>query len=110
MAPGDTLDLGGYRFVFEGTAPYHGPNFVAERGTMRVMRNGRQIARLHPEKRVYRVQQAAMTEAGIAAGFTRDLFTALGEPLEHGAWAVRVRLEEPTSELQTLMRTPDAVF
>jgi cytochrome c-type biogenesis protein CcmF len=32
-----------------------------------------------------------MTEAGIDAGLTRDLFVALGEPLgKDGAWAVRI--------------------
>jgi len=32
-----------------------------------------------------------MTEAAIDAGLTRDLFIALGEPLdEEGAWAVRI--------------------
>ena len=33
-----------------------------------------------------------MTEAGIDAGFTRDLFIALGEPLDSGAaWSVRIQ-------------------
>ena len=31
-----------------------------------------------------------MTEAGIDAGITRDLYVALGEPLDDGAWTVRV--------------------
>lgn len=34
-----------------------------------------------------------MTEAGIDPGFTRDLYVALGEPLENGAWAVRVHIK-----------------
>ena len=35
-----------------------------------------------------------MTEAGIDAGFTRDLFVALGEPLEGGeAWSVRIQFK-----------------
>ena len=53
----------------------------------------RQIKVLHPEKRLYTVQQSTMTEAGIDAGFTRDLFVALGEPLEQGAWAVRIHIK-----------------
>ena len=93
MAPGDAVELGGYRFVFEGTTARPGPNFVAERGTMQILRDGRHVATLHPEKRVYHVQQNAMTEAAIFAGFTRDLFTALGEPLDNGAWAVRVHIK-----------------
>lgn len=48
---------------------------------------------LHPEKRLYTVQNSVMTEAGIDAGFTRDLYVALGEPLENGAWAVRVHVK-----------------
>jgi len=32
-----------------------------------------------------------MTEAGIDAGITRDLFVALGEPLDdNGSWALRI--------------------
>jgi cytochrome c-type biogenesis protein CcmF len=31
-----------------------------------------------------------MTEAAIDAGLTRDVYVSLGEPLEGGAWAVRV--------------------
>ena len=31
-----------------------------------------------------------MTEADIDAGLFRDLYVALGEPLEGGAWAVRM--------------------
>lgn len=93
MAPGDTLDLGGYQFLFDGTVRREGPNFVSDRGRMQVMRNGKQVSVLHPEKRLYLVQQATMTEAGIDAGLTRDLFVALGEPLGDGAWAVRVHIK-----------------
>jgi cytochrome c-type biogenesis protein CcmF len=46
---------------------------------------------LYPEKRIYPVQKNPMTEAAIDAGLTRDLFIALGEPLDkEGAWAVRI--------------------
>jgi cytochrome c-type biogenesis protein CcmF len=46
---------------------------------------------LEPEKRIYPVQQSPMTEAAIDAGLTRDLFIALGEPLDDGgAWAIRI--------------------
>ena len=31
-----------------------------------------------------------MTEAAIDAGFTRDLYIAMGEPLDDQAWAVRI--------------------
>ncbi len=46
-----------------------------------------------PEKRIYRVQRSPMTEAAIDAGWSRDLFVALGEPLGDGAWSVRVQFK-----------------
>ena len=93
MAPGEAVELGGYRFVFEGAAHHEGPNFISDRGTVRIFDGERQIAVLHPEKRLYTVQQSVMTEAGIDAGLTRDLFVALGEPLGQGAWAVRIHIK-----------------
>ncbi|GAB3395077.1 heme lyase CcmF/NrfE family subunit [Azotobacter armeniacus] len=93
MAPGDTVDLGGYRFVFEGTRHHEGPNFVSDRASVRVFDGDREVAVLQPEKRLYTVQRMPMTEAGIDAGFTRDLYVALGEPLDNGAWAVRLHIK-----------------
>jgi cytochrome c-type biogenesis protein CcmF len=80
-------------FVFDGARHYQGPNFTSDRGTIRVLEDGQQVTILHPEKRLYTVQQSMMTEAGIDAGFTRDLYVALGEPLGDGAWAVRVHVK-----------------
>jgi len=93
MAPGDSVELGGYRFQFDGAVHHEGPNFTSDKGTVRVFAGERQLRVLHPEKRLYTVQQTTMTEAGIDASFTRDLFVALGEPLEQGAWAVRIHIK-----------------
>ncbi len=93
LAPGESLELGGYRFIFEGAKHFEGPNFTSDKGTIRVLNGTREVAVLHPEKRLYTVQGMPMTEAGIDAGFTRDLYVALGEPLADGAWAVRVHIK-----------------
>ncbi|MAK87165.1 MULTISPECIES: heme lyase CcmF/NrfE family subunit [Stutzerimonas stutzeri subgroup] len=93
LAPGESLSLGGYEFVFEGAVHHEGPNFTSDKATIRVLDGDKRIVTLHPEKRLYTVQQMPMTEAGIDAGFTRDLYVALGEPLGDGAWAVRVHIK-----------------
>jgi len=90
MAPQKSLELGGYSFIFEGTQSVNGPNYEAEQGLVKVLKNGEQIAVLEPQKRLYRVQRMPMTEAAIDWGFTRDIYVALGEPLDNGAWSVRV--------------------
>ena len=95
MAPGDTLELGGYSFVFQGATHLEGPNWISDEGQIEVFRGDRQITVLNPEKRLYTVQNMPMTEAGIHAGLTRDLFVAMGEPLddEGKAWAIRVHIK-----------------
>ena len=91
MAPGSEFELSGYSFRFEGVENSDGPNYRATKGSFDVFKEDHLVAHLHPEKRIYLVQQSPMTEAAIDAGFTRDLFIALGEPLDdQGTWAVRI--------------------
>jgi cytochrome c-type biogenesis protein CcmF len=90
MEPGDTVELAGYVFTFRGVRDREGPNYTAAQGLLEVTRNGRPVAQMYPEKRVYRVQQNPMTEAAIDTGFTRDLYVSLGEPVGEQAWIVRV--------------------
>lgn len=93
MSPGDSVELSGYRFKFEGAEHYEGPNFISDKGSIRVFSGDREMALLQPEKRLYIVQQMPMTEAAIDPGFTRDLYVAMGEPLENGAWAIRIHIK-----------------
>jgi cytochrome c-type biogenesis protein CcmF len=90
MQVGDTTEMGGYTFAFRGVRDLNGPNYVAAQGLVEVSRGDRVVARLKPEKRIYRVQDNPMTEAAIDPGFTRDLYVALGEELPDGGWTVRV--------------------
>jgi len=91
MAPGGSAELAGYTFTFRGAGPREGPNFHAMRGTVEVSRNGARVATLHPEKRVYTASGMAMTEASVHPNFFRDVYVALGEPLDdQGAWSVRL--------------------
>ena len=60
------------------------------RGTLRVQRGDAAPFVMHPEKRLYKVQQMPMTEAAIDSGLWRDLYVSLGEPLGADTWTVRV--------------------
>ena len=91
MEPGDTVELGGYTFRFDGVRDVQGPNYVAGRAQIQVSRNGRAVTTLYPEKRIYTVQNAPMTEAAIDPGFTRDLYVSLGDAVSATAWVVRVQ-------------------
>jgi cytochrome c-type biogenesis protein CcmF len=90
MNLGDTTEAAGHVFSFRGLRQLQGPNYDAVQGLIEVSRDGRAVALMRPEKRVYRVQRNPMTEAAINRGFTRDLYVSLGEPVAGGAWIVRV--------------------
>jgi cytochrome c-type biogenesis protein CcmF len=90
MSQGQSMELAGYSFRFDGVKAVRGPNYTAQHGTVRVSRDGKEVAVLHPEKRVYQVQRKPMTEAGVDAGFMRDLYVSLGEPLDNGDWSLRL--------------------
>ena len=93
MVPGETVTLGGYDFQFNRVEERNGPNYNASVGIFDVYQDGEKVVHLEPEKRLYLVQRMPMTEAGIHTTFTQDLFIAMGEPLDVGAWAVRVYIK-----------------
>ncbi|MEO8804109.1 MAG: heme lyase CcmF/NrfE family subunit [Rudaea sp.] len=97
--PKQTQNIGGVDFRFDGVERVPGPNYIAEQGNIAVLRNGRVIAMLHPQKRQYSGgEQAMQTKPAISAGIFRDLYVALGEPLDDshaagptkGAWSLRI--------------------
>ncbi|KAF0192457.1 MAG: cytochrome c-type bioproteinis protein CcmF [Gammaproteobacteria bacterium] len=90
MKIGDTTDAGGYTFRFDGVIPIQGSNYQAQMGMVRVLKDGKDLFEMNPEKRVYNVQKNPMTEAAIDTGLFRDLYVSLGEPVSDGAWSVRI--------------------
>jgi cytochrome c-type biogenesis protein CcmF len=90
MQKGETKHINTYDFRFEGVLPIKGPNYVAKQGQFYVTKEGKDIALLTPEKRLYLAQGAVMTEASISINPVRDIYVSLGEELEDGGWSVRV--------------------
>ena len=90
LSPHEKVEISGYQIEFNGTKHVEGPNYSAEQGQINVYKGDSFVALLQPERRAYRVQTMGMTEAGIDGGLFRDIYVALGDPLDNGAWAIRV--------------------
>ena len=94
MEIGDTVSVGGYTFRFNGVRAEQGPNYRALVGDIDLIKDGRVLRKMNPEKRNYVSSAMPMTEAAIDTGFLRDVYVSLGEPIDkarpQGAWAVRV--------------------
>ncbi len=92
MQAGDKVQIGDYRFTFNGVKATVGPNWRGAAGVIAVSRDGKPVATLLAEKRHYG-ERMVMTEAAIDGGLTRDLYAALGEELDDGAWALRLYIK-----------------
>jgi cytochrome c-type biogenesis protein CcmF len=99
LQPGQSTQVAGYDFKMTNLREVSGPNYEAIESEIVISRDGKQIAVLHPQKRTYRVQTNAMTEAGIDLHWHGDLFAAMGEPLGNGAWSVRLQYKPLVSFL-----------
>ncbi len=93
MDKNDVAKIGNLEFRFDGTQEIAGPNYMSSQGTFTVTSNGKPVTVLQPEKRFYPVQGSVMTEADIGPGVIKDLYVSLGEPLENGAWSVRIYIK-----------------
>ena len=93
MEKNDVAKIGNLEFKFNGAKEITGPNYTSSQGTFTVTSNGKPVAVLQPEKRFYPVQGSMMTEADISPGVIKDLYVSLGEPLENGAWSVRIYIK-----------------
>ena len=93
VKPGQTIEVGRWGFHFQGVDETQGPNYLSDRGHVQVLRDGRPVTLLHPEKRAYASGGQVMTEAGIRPGVLGDVYVAIGEPLGDGAWALRVHIK-----------------
>ncbi len=90
MAPGSSVAVGRYELRFNGVEPASGVNYEAQRGSFDVLRDGRIVGSLQPEKRRYlSLPSTQMTEAAIRSSWLGDVYVSLGEPAQHSAWTVR---------------------
>jgi cytochrome c-type biogenesis protein CcmF len=87
---GQSAEIAGYTFTFQGVRDVEGPNYRAAQGLVVLSKNGKELAQLRPEKRVYRVQQNPMTEAAIRSRPMGDIYVSLGQATEGTAWVVRL--------------------
>jgi cytochrome c-type biogenesis protein CcmF len=94
VSQGETVELAGYQFRFDSLAPVDGPNYDAQRAQFSV-RHGDQEWLMYPEKRLYRAQTMGLSQAAIDSGWTRDVFVALGDPLDEKGltWTVRLQIK-----------------
>jgi cytochrome c-type biogenesis protein CcmF len=90
---GEPFTVGAYTLTLTDVASVQGPNYISDMGDVTVARDGSEVARLFPEKRVYPVAGMPTTEAAIDNGFWRDVYVVLGDPQDGGGYAMRTYIK-----------------
>jgi cytochrome c-type biogenesis protein CcmF len=82
-----------YEFTLMDVYRVEGPNFIADEARVNVNHNGKFLREMKPQKRRYLASGQVMTEVALDPGLFRDLYLAMGEPLNGKAWAMRVHFK-----------------
>lgn len=90
IQPGNAVSIGPYQFFFIDTQGTSGSNYRGIRASFEVLKNDHHVINMYPEKRIYTVREMVMTKVDIHPGIFRDLYIALGEPLDQNHWSVRI--------------------
>ena len=90
MTLGSSEEVAGYEFRLDKVWPLAGPNYSAVRARFQVSKNGRHIASLEPEQRIYNSPTRQTTEAGIRTLALGDLYAVIGDASPAGGWSVRL--------------------
>ncbi|WP_334151449.1 heme lyase CcmF/NrfE family subunit [Hyphomicrobium sp.] len=98
VQPGSEIAIAGFDVRFDGVERVQGPNYVADRGTLVVTRDGAFVTTLYPERRSYPVAQSTTTESAIRSTLAGDLYASLAQPAaegaaQSGAWTLRILYE-----------------
>ncbi len=97
MAPGQSVEIGGFTVTFEGVNVVQGPNYEAGQATMVVSKNGRAVATMHPELRMYSNPQQQLSYTNVHTTGAADLHAVLGEAQgADGAFTTRFYYEPLT--------------
>ncbi len=90
MQIGNSITIAPYEFTLLAVNGITGPNYKGVEGNVAVSKDGRRIALLKPQVRLYTVQQTTLSKTAIDIGVFRDLYVALAEPLGNDTWALRI--------------------
>ncbi|AQS49295.1 c-type cytochrome biogenesis protein CcmF [Thioclava nitratireducens] len=89
----EPFTVGGYQITLTEVHKEKGPNYTSHMATMLVEKDGKKIATMHPEKRIYPVQRMPTTEAAIHTTPLRDIYLVIGDPQDQGGYAVRTYIK-----------------
>ncbi|MEI9989887.1 MAG: heme lyase CcmF/NrfE family subunit [Rhizomicrobium sp.] len=86
---GESMHVGGYTLRLDGVRGVQGPNYQAAHADVTVLSDGRAIAVMHPERRIFPAERQETIQTAIRTTILADLYLALGDRRDDTHWTLR---------------------
>jgi cytochrome c-type biogenesis protein CcmF len=86
---GESAYVGGYQLRLDEVESVQGPNYQAARADVTVLANGKAIAVMHPERRLFPAERQETAQTAIRTTILADLYLALGDQRAPDQWTLR---------------------
>jgi cytochrome c-type biogenesis protein CcmF len=90
MRPGQPVEVGPYRVVYERLEAHSGPNYQETAARMKISRDGVDVTTLEPARRNFGARRMATTQAGIATLNLGQLYISIADPADDGSLPARL--------------------
>ena len=85
---GDTITMRQYVLRVDNLGVENTPNYASQKATISLFENGKKVAMMYPERRVYKASQQPTTEVSIRSTLKEDIYVVFAGATADGAKAV----------------------
>ncbi len=93
LEPGQSVENAGLEFRLDEVATVKGPNWAADEARVSIYKDGELWSIMTPQKRLYYRSGQMMTQVDLRPGMARDIYVAMGQPLDGDAWSIRIHVK-----------------
>jgi cytochrome c-type biogenesis protein CcmF len=90
VKPGGSVDLAGYTVALDAVKDARGPDYLATRADIRLMKGDKLIAAMHPEKRFFPLENGNQTDVAIRTNLLADVYAVIGDADGKGSYTLRL--------------------
>jgi cytochrome c-type biogenesis protein CcmF len=90
VRPGGRVDLAGYTIALDAVSDAKGPDYVATRADIRLLKGDELITEMHPEKRFFPLESGNQTDVAIRTNLLADIYVVIGDPDGKGGYTLRL--------------------
>jgi cytochrome c-type biogenesis protein CcmF len=90
VRPGGKVDLAGYTIALDAVSDAKGPDYVATRADIRLLKGDELITEMHPEKRFFPLESGNQTDVAIRTNLLADVYAVIGDPDGKGGYTLRL--------------------